>query len=178
MFFSGNKVVPVNPLVDFNSSSLFQTAGDFTTPFFQTPTKKWPPISHWKVCNFYGEIPRMSDFINQPTKAWLHLFVIANGLILYTAPRIGFVQLELLERVAVLVKKFQNLSHLPTKSMIFWKIMTDIWNLGVFKPYCSMTITDAWNHYRSSQHRLCDKKNTNGVLYKQQSEFKQQKGLV
>jgi hypothetical protein len=85
----------------------------------------------------------MSDFINQPTKAWLHLFVIANGLILYTAPRIGFVQLELLERVAVLVKKFQNLSHLPTKSMIFWKIMTDIWNLGVFKPYCSMTITDA-----------------------------------
>lgn len=73
MFFSGNKVVPVNPLVDFNSSSLFQTAGDFTTPFSNTHIKMTPHQSLESLQFLWGN-PTNVRF-HQPTDQGLATFV-------------------------------------------------------------------------------------------------------
>ena len=54
--------------------------------FFRHPHKNDPPSVTGKSAIFLGWNPTNVRF-HQPTKAWLHLFVIANGLILYTAPR-------------------------------------------------------------------------------------------
>ena len=91
--FSGNKVVPVNPLVDFNSSSPF-------------------PNSWWLY-------PIRKNPHNQPTKAWLHLFVIANGLILYTAPRMRIRSAGVVGKGGCVGEKFSKFEPFTHKVLDF-----------------------------------------------------------
>ena len=132
-------------------------------------TPAW--LRHWKGCHKWGD----PSSIPCTTKAWLHLFVIANGLILYTAPgrsRAGFDG----KGGCVNVRSYQ---YIAIDFRIWAWFCGNVWKiLGSWVCSNHIIVWSSQMHETITGHLgvSCEEKNTNSVFNQSQDQCEKLQG--